>query len=160
MQIKRQLMTLVGAGALAWGITLCSDSSALAWFNICNRSSSDVRAAFAYNDMPDTRTYCGFTGCQPIPGKMWISSGWYYLRSGECKQVYPHELRKRNTYYYVYAEASDGSGEWTGNHPFCVLPDRENFSLGRANQVCNGERRNFIERYTGNSKNATFTFVD
>jgi len=141
-----------------------SPDSALAWFQICNKSGSEVSVAFAYLDIPDSREYCdALIGCEPLhPNqKVWNSEGWWNLSSGECAQVYPHELRKRNSIYYVYGEATDGSVEYSGEQAFCTL--RTEFTLALANQKCNGDGREwkrFIKVGTGNSRNFTFTLRD
>ncbi|HEY9706446.1 MAG TPA: DUF1036 domain-containing protein, partial [Allocoleopsis sp.] len=58
-----------------------------AWFKVCNKSSQPVALAFAYLDIPDTREYCDFLGqCQPLRRnqKLWNTTGWWNLKSGEC----------------------------------------------------------------------------
>lgn len=154
---------LISTSAI-FGISLFSSSdSALAWFTICNKSGSRADVAFAYLDIPDSREYCGFLGCEPLhPNqKVWNSKGWWKLGSGECAQVYPHELTKRNSFYYVYAEAVDGSLIWRGSNYFCTM--RTVFTLALADKKCSGTGRKwqpFIEVDTGYNRNFTYNLTD
>ncbi len=155
---------LISTSAI-FGISLFTHSnSAFAWFTICNKSGSEANVAFAYLDIPDSREYCdALTGCEPLhPNQtVWNSQGWWNLSSGECAQVYPHELRKRNSIYYVYGEGTDGSGEWSGEQAFCTLSTE--FTLALADKKCNGEGRElkqFTKVNTGNSRNFTYDLTD
>jgi uncharacterized membrane protein len=88
-----------------------------AWFKVCNSSSKRVDVAFGYLSIPDNR--------EPFAAqssKAWISEGWWTLSQGQCAQTYPHELWRRNRYYYVYAKSTDGRSVWKGNTPFCIAP--------------------------------------
>ncbi len=86
-----------------------------AWFSVCNRSNKQVELAFGYWNSVDNRE----TFADSIGGS-WLSEGWWKLKPGQCTQVYPHELWRRNRYYYVYARSTDGRSVWSGNHSFCV----------------------------------------
>ncbi len=163
--MNKVLMSILTAASVGVVVNLFSGQSALAWFQVCNNSSSNVKVAFGYLETPDTRNYCDvFGSCYPIRGKTWMTQGWTYLSNGQCQQVYPHELRKRNSYYYVYAESTDGMYSWTGNSTFCVAPTKERFTLASADQRCNEEKgaewQNFKEVYTSNSRNFTFRVTD
>jgi uncharacterized membrane protein len=140
---------------------------AQAWFRVCNKSSQSVAVAFAYLDVPDSRDYCNAFGqCEPLPRnkRIWNSQGWWQLNSGQCVGVYPHELRKRNSYYYVYARALNSSSSWGGDHSFCAVDDIfSKFGLAYADTRCNGQnttRRGFQQVYTGNTKNYTYNLVE
>ena len=137
-------------------------SAAHAWFTICNKSSSSLSVAFAYMDAPDIRSYCNnvIGSCPPLPpsGRVWNSEGWWSLDSDDCAQVYPHELTKRNSVYYVHAQSSDGS-TWGGGNSFCTLSSV--FTLAFANSRCDyGEWKIFKEVRTGNARNYTYNLTD
>lgn len=160
--------TLLTLGSLAViGSDFLFPSAAHAWFTICNKSSTSVVVAFAYMDAPDIRSYCDtlsrtIGNCPPLPpsGRVWNSEGWWNLDSGDCAQVYPHELTKRNSYYYVYAESNDGGSRvWGGQHSFCTISDA--FTLALADSRCEyGDRKRFKEVYTGDARNYTYNLTD
>jgi uncharacterized membrane protein len=155
---------LISTSAIFGASLFSSSDSALAWFQICNKSGSKANVAFAYLDIPDSREYCdALTGCEPLhPNQtVWNSEGWWNLSSGECAQVYPHELTKRNSIYYVYGETTDNTRKWSGEQPFCTL--RTKFTLALADKKCNGQGREwkrFIKIDTGNSRNLTYSLTD
>jgi uncharacterized membrane protein len=97
-------------------ITLKQDK-ALAWYEICNKTSQTVKTAFAYIDRRDNRANVQAVAS---PLSLWVSEGWWNLNPGECTKVYPHELWRRNQYYYVYAERAGGGYVWSGKHSFCI----------------------------------------
>jgi len=136
-------------------------SEAHAWFEVCNRSSKSISAAFAYYDIEQQKF--DFLG-NPIPQRRgpngWISEGWYNLNSGECTQTYPHQLNRRNRFYYVYAESWDGQWKWSGQNWFCTL--RTAFGLARANESCSSEGtwKPFREVDTADYSNYSYTFRD
>ncbi|HEY9636707.1 MAG TPA: DUF1036 domain-containing protein [Coleofasciculaceae cyanobacterium] len=111
------IASLVLTTSAFWTInSVLNPNKALAWFEVCNRSSKRAYVAFAYYNARDNRD----TQRAPVPDmSQWVSEGWWTLNPGQCRQVYPHELWRRNKYYYVYAE-SDGNTLWRGNHYFCV----------------------------------------
>jgi uncharacterized membrane protein len=137
-------------------VTIGEAKPAQAWFQICNHSTQKVSTAFAYWDM-DARRPDIFGLVEPTLDRGWTSEGWWILNSGECAQVYPHDLSERNSTYYVYAQAFDG-GEWGKGTDFCVVP-RSAFTVGNANGKCGGEGvwKDFNEVNTGNSRNYTYT---
>lgn len=99
-----------------FAVTLKQDR-ALAWYEICNKTSRRVNAAFAYIDAWDNRARVRAAVSELSP---WVSEGWWTLNPGQCARVYPHELWRRNRYYYIYAENTDRSFVWSGNYTFCV----------------------------------------
>lgn len=96
-------------------ITIQQDK-AMAWFAICNRSSQRTQAAFAYFDTGDNRPTKTKAS---VLGDLWVSEGYWMLNPGQCAQVYPHELWRRNRYYYVYAKSDIGT-TWSGKQSFCI----------------------------------------
>jgi hypothetical protein len=73
--------------------------------------------AFAYYDATDNRD----TRIAPVAGtSQWRSEGWWTVNPGQCQQVYPHELWRRNNYYYVYAESDARTTIWRGKNYFGV----------------------------------------
>lgn len=140
--------------ALAIGSTVTFSEPAHAWFQVCNRSTESVSVAFAYLEI-DARHPDIFGNSRPQARGGWSSQGWWNLNPGACAQTYPHELRVRNTVYYVYAKGNRGS-EWAGSHSFCTISG--GFILGSANTVCGngGEWKSFQEVRTGNARNYTY----
>ncbi len=94
----------LGGAVLVAGAMFAMTQSAKAWYEICNKSSYYVYAAFGYHD-----------------GNAWISEGWWDLAPGECAEV--HSSRLLNQKYYVYAESHDEDYYWEGDYPFCVSDD-------------------------------------
>lgn len=139
-------------------VTVGNPESAHAWFKICNQSTQTVSAAFAYEDLSGINRDI-FGSAPPQMSRGWTSEGWWNLKSGQCVQVYPHDLRDRNSFYYVYAKGDSGV-VWEGKNPFCVTSS--SFTLGFANGRCGGRGRfeNFKEVDTGNSRNFTYRFTD
>ncbi len=100
-------------------VTMGSVKPAHAWFNVCNKSSEKAYVAFAYTETRDNRQTVNRR--YPVQGiSQWKTEGWWNLNPVQCSQVYPHELWRRNRYYYVYAENDSRSKVWGGSHYFCV----------------------------------------
>jgi uncharacterized membrane protein len=147
-----EMLTLSSASFFA--AIVAFSEPAHAWFQVCNRSTESASVAFAYLEIGARR--CDIFGsCPPRPQNGWSSQGWWNLAPGQCAQTYPHELRKRNSVYYVYAKGKRG-GEWKGEHSFCTIS--RTFTLGNANNVCGnaGEWKRFKEVRTGNARNFTY----
>lgn len=139
-----------------------STQEALAWFTVCNQSSDKIYVAFGYLDAPDNRDVDYGSHPQSMSSTTgWVAAGWFNLNSGECTNPYPHELWRRNRYYYVYAETANGK-TWGGNTYFCI--DRHNrFSWGqRRDGSCEGVFRGFykVDIGGGRVQNYTFTLRD
>lgn len=162
MAWHKSSLVAISAGSLLCGIfaLFMPTKPALAWFKVCNQSTrQNVSVAFAYLDtdasVPDI-----FGNREPALRRGWNSQGWWNLQSGECTTVFWHQLNHRNSFWYVYAESSDG-GVWSGNNYFCVVPGDE-FHLGNANARCGGrgKRYGFSEVNTGNAKDYTFNLTE
>ena len=157
--------TLIGLGrtialssvAVFTSIVSSSDP-AHAWFQVCNRSTESAVVAFAYLEI-NGRNPDIFGVAPPELSRGWNSEGWWSLKPGKCVQTYPHELRARNSIYYVYAQGNRG-GEWSGSNTFCTIPGE--FTLGNANKVCGngGEWKKFKEVSTGDARNFTYKLQD
>ena len=108
----------------------CSAGSALAGFNICNKTGQDVRSALGRFD-----------------GTSWTSEGWWTVKAGSCAALLTGPLQGR--FYYLYA--TDGaSGIWDGKTRFCVAPEKRFKAVGRADCAKHGfDRRGFFEVDTG-----------
>lgn len=148
---KTLILTLV-IPVSSFGGIFFNQKPAHAWFEVCNRSGESVSLAFAYLDRSDNRHSYYNNG--------WVSEGWWNLNSGDCTQVYPHELWRRNRFYYVYAQGNKGR-VWKGNKSFCTVQQR--FKLGNAATNCSGPGRtwkNFVEINTGRSSDYTFNLTD
>lgn len=162
---------------LSTALSICTitlkQEKALAWYEICNKTSQRVHATFAYIDRWDNRSRVRAGVGELSP---WVSEGWWALNPGQCKKVYPHELWRRNRYYYVYAEGDRGFS-WSGNNTFCIargtaftihnadLPVTTS-SPGRVANGCyieNGdrgarlERANFFQVDIGGGRTQNFT---
>ncbi len=84
-------------------------NSARAWFSICNRIGANnwhrggspdaptVYVAFKYLDISDNRA-----PSHQRYNNGWVTKKWYRFSAKECGKVYPHELWRRNRYYYVH----------------------------------------------------------
>ena len=91
-------------------------------------------------------------------GLEWHNIGWYRVDPGSCAVVYANDLDDvGNRYWYVYAEAEDGT-TWDGDFPTQVHP-LEAFN------VCDGEGwtylayRGFRQLDVGNHEKFTATFL-
>jgi uncharacterized membrane protein len=94
------------AAALAVAVLVGPTEPAGAEFRICNRTATQVSAAFGYR----------------AEGQ-WISEGWWNIAPDECATV--HEPPLNQPKYYVYAWAGDGI--WLGDYSFCTA--RETFTV-------------------------------
>ena len=130
--------SIVGALALAG---VCASRGALADFRLCNNSSSRISIALAYTD-----------------GQVWVSEGWWNLKSTGCEVLLRGNLAAQ--FYYVYAMDERG-GEWKGKAYMCTR-DREFRIDGRENCLVRGfERTGFLEIDTGkDAKNWTVQLTD
>src|SRR5688572_13306206 len=90
---------------------LVSASPAFGWFAVCNKSVEPIAVAFAYYDRNDKREPVGEHTLT------WKSEGWWALKPSECARVYPHELWRRNRYYFVHAHGV--KNEWGADLKFC-----------------------------------------
>lgn len=127
--MKKSLSILGGACLVYIATQALLPAKANAWFDVCNRSNKRVTVAFGYRNSVDNR--------EPTAssiGASWISEGWWSLNSGNCARVYPHELWRRNRYYYVFAKSTDGRLVWRGNTPFCVVSRA--FTLLNVGNLC------------------------
>ncbi|MEA5618045.1 DUF1036 domain-containing protein [Cronbergia sp. UHCC 0137] len=125
-------------------------SKANAWFEVCNRSGQKQYVAFAYRDVGDGRYGGGDNG--------WTSEGWWNLESGQCSQIYPHELTRRGQYYYLYSVGEDGTVTSSGDRQFCTLKRR--FTVRRADQRCSYKFKGFYEVDRGGNRNLTINIKD
>jgi uncharacterized membrane protein len=116
----------------------CVAGTALAGFNVCNKTGQDVRAALGRFD-----------------GTGWTSEGWWTVKAGSCTALLTGPLQGR--FYYLYA--TDGaSGTWDGKTRFCVAPEKRFKSAGRADCAKRGfDRRGFFEVDTGKKPDWTQT---
>ena len=137
---------------------------AQARLEVCNRIGTSMHhrggdpyaqtidVAVAYYDIDDDRT----NSYHQTGTKTWITEGWFRIPARSCETVYPHELRRRNTIYYVHVRGrSDGA-----THSFCV-DNYDRFKLGSADRVCQGGRgrrpAGFFEVNTGSNRDYTYT---
>jgi len=127
--------------ALAVGVMLGAAPPASAWFDLCNKSSEPVYAAFGYND-----------------GNAWVSEGWWNLAPGECATVYDGSLTQRK--YYAYAESHSEEWYWDGEYPFCAQDDVFTI-VGDTNCKERGFYEiDFFEIDVGEAPNYTFDLID
>ena len=84
-------------------------ASASSTIEVCNNSGAGVSIAYA--------TASG--GTDSSGDTLFRSEGWLNIDDGECTDVW--ESPFENRFYYVYAEADDGSYE--GDYFFCTLED-------------------------------------
>ena len=86
---------------------VCAPSAAQAWFKFRNKTSATVWVSFLWYS----------PGCSD--GGDWTKKGWWKLEPGQIKTVFGSDLQSVNTYYYYYAESSDGT-KWSGPFNTCV----------------------------------------
>lgn len=162
--LNRQAHLILIGTLTANSLSLILPAKAYAWFNVCNRSQVPAQVAFAYYSTTDNRN----TGSPSTGSRLaefyqsdytgWNARGWYTIAPGECAQTYPHELWRRNRYYYVYAQSPDRAYRWRGNSYFCVDPvNRFNISQ-RRDGSCSGERVGFDQVDIGSGKIQNFTY--
>jgi uncharacterized membrane protein len=112
-------------------------------YQICNKSSYKVYAAFGYWDAGQ---------------KAWASEGWWTLEKGECAIVYKANLDQKK--YYVYAESTERDYYWDGNFPFCAL-DNEFTIVGDSDCKSRGYYSiSFFEVDVGDNRDWTTDLTD
>lgn len=87
-----------------------ANSAAFADFRICNQTSAQIDAAFAYNDAKFG----------------WTSQGWWNVPGGGCATIIEGKLTSK--LYYVYA-VNEGGKRWSGPESqrggvFCISPKK------------------------------------
>lgn len=117
-----------------------STAPAVADFTVCNDSGS----ATAY-----------VSAAYQSDGE-WISEGWWQIAQGQCKIVFPGDLKSR--YYYIRADGDDGT--WKGDYVFCYR--NEKFTIyGDENCASRGHKSGgYFEVDTGDSYDWTQRLVD
>lgn len=137
------------------GVSTIFPEKASAWFEVCNRSQSEASVAFAYLDIADNRNEKLRRANADGSPQPWFSEGWWNLKPGDCRKVYPHELWRRNRYYYVYANSRDGKRLWSGNYAFCTSPNE--FTIDNSKRNC-PERRGFQQIDIGGGRVRNYTY--
>ena len=102
---------------------------------VCNRSNDDVQVAKALNENEHDSS----------GHNIYRSEGWWLVNRGECRILWSGPIRWR--YYLVYAEATDGSGSWSGDQWICV--SREPFTIKEGTCPEGYNRRRFKVVDTG-----------
>ncbi|MFA5122710.1 DUF1036 domain-containing protein [Zavarzinia sp.] len=116
---------VTAASVLVAGMAFAA-SPAFAEYKVCNKTDKTTSVAVGYYD---DKTNDG------VDNGVWVSEGWWNVKTGQCATPIPGPLKVR--YVYVYAEHPDGSG-WAGENNFCV---KDNEFTIRGNENC--ERRGF-----------------
>jgi len=107
MQNTAKHLLIIFSSIFLWQV---NTFSAHAWFKICNRigvnsfhrggspDAPTLDVSFKYLDINDNRanSYHRYNNG-------WITKR-YKIRAATCVEVYPHELWRRNKYYYVYVQ--------------------------------------------------------
>jgi uncharacterized membrane protein len=112
---------------------------------VCNKSNDNVEVAKAA--VTEERDDAG--------NRYVLSEGWFRINAGECRILWPGEIKLR--YYYVYAAAlPPGKGDWAGGYWACV--SKEPFTI-RVSECHGGyNRRKFAQIDTGDVTEL-FTFT-
>lgn len=103
---------------------------------VCNRSGDNVEVAKAL--ATEERDDAG--------NRYVVSEGWWRVNNGECRVLWPGEIKYR--YYLVYAAAlPPAKGDWSGNIWVCVSKDSFTIRVSE----CHGgyNRRRFKQIDTG-----------
>lgn len=126
-------------------IALLLATDAHAWFKFRNKTSVTIWVAFQWSS----------PSCSD--GGEWETKGWWKLEPGQTKTVFGQNLQNVNTYYYYYAEASDGS-VWSGPFDTCVPQSAFDWCL---NTCCTPTCRTvgFREKYIDGYNNYTINLV-
>jgi len=139
------------AGILA-GIALFGPISAAAQptekgFELCNRTNLTVVYAKALNLVSKKERTKGTE-------YRFDTEGWFDLAPGNCKVLWPGELKYR--FYLMYAGAKASNRKWTGDrHPICVRNGQFKItSIGLC--ATNKNHRMFFEVDTGDNKSYTY----
>jgi uncharacterized membrane protein len=120
----RKPLSILGGTCLAYiAIQILLPAKANAWFDVCNRSNDTAYVVFKSLVTSDNRATGPYAGAKTL----WMTEGWWTLNPGGCARVYPHELWRRNRYYYVYAETKNRRKQWGGNHRSCIANRRFTF---------------------------------
>lgn len=126
------LMALIGVAANA--------SSAHAWLKICNNTNKTVQYTHSFS------ASCG-------PRDM----GWWIMNPSECKTVYGDGVS--NKFFQFYAEATDGSLQWTSGSLGWRVP---NYAHDNCNLRCTGcpnERLLFHREFRATATNFTLNLT-
>lgn len=132
--MSRRVIGLLG---ILLGLTA---TPALADFSVCNEStSSSAYVSVAYQSDGE-----------------WVSEGWWKIAQGQCKSIFPGDLKSR--YYYIRADGDDGA--WTGDYVFCY--QSEEFTIyGDKNCASRGYKSGgYFEVDTGDSLDWTQRLVE
>ena len=113
----------------------------------CNSHSTGIATAISFFEAEE---------CGGPEGNGWHNIGWYWVEPGTCRVVYQNDVDDAGRYWYVYAEAPDGT-KWAGAFPtnvkseafdHCDSPaDTSMFQVG------------FRELDVGDAENYTLTFT-
>lgn len=87
------------AGLLA--VATVSAAPAHAAFTVCNKASSPINVAIAFETLQDV-----------------VSQGWWTIEPGACEAVIPSTLTQRSIYHYAMSTALNI--EWAGAYNFCT----------------------------------------
>ncbi len=92
---------------------------AKAWTDVCNRGSTKIsRLAIGY-----------------LEGGDWKSEGWWDMNPGECRRVYPADLKNSGKMFYIYVEGERWRTEPKG--ALCVATNRNfTFFKGQIESMC------------------------
>jgi uncharacterized membrane protein len=156
----RKLLLLFGGNCIAYVVMqFLFPTKANAWFDVCNRSNDSAYVVFKSLVTNDNRVT---TGPYANQSTLWSTEGWYTVNSGGCARVYPHELWRRNRYYYVYVESRNGRLKWGGGHLSCIANRRFTFYGSNcwtpSGYASDGYVRGFAEVDIGGGRTQNYTY--
>jgi uncharacterized membrane protein len=134
---------IAAAGLFLFALLTANDAHA--WFKFKNGTSTTVWVSFQWYS----------PGCPD--GGDWETRGWWKLDPGQTKTVFGSDLQSVDSYYYYYAEASDG-GTWSGPFDTCLPQSAFDWCL---DVCCTPTCRvvGFREKYIDGYNNYTITLV-
>jgi uncharacterized membrane protein len=127
-------------------IALLLPTNAHAWFRFHNNTATTIWVAFQWYS-PD---------CSD--GGSWETRGWWKLTPGQTKTVFGADLQSVDTYYYWYAEASDGS-KWSGPFKTCTPLTAFDWCLNTCNTAPETRILGYREKYINGYNNYTINLV-
>jgi len=111
-------------------------SSSYTYFNLCNKSSKVIFAAYA----------------SATAGRGLVSTGWTSIKPGQCKNK---SVSGKNSDVFVYAEENSYGVKWKGNDASLCVHDTETFNYPNSDKMsCNaaGQKRVSMTRWSVSQK--------
>ena len=105
----------------------------------CNSHSTAIATAISFREDEE---------CGGPEGNGWHNIGWYWVEPGTCRVVYQNDVDNAGRYWYVYAEAPDGT-KWAGEFPTYVKHEAFDHCDSPPREVDVGDAENYTLTFTG-----------